>query len=117
VEESADSDEPPALAHNRVFRLDRIGAVKPLKGEWRFEGLATIAVRLELQDGFRYTPHPGDEVEVVDGTTQVVRPCWSVFWLLQDIARYGERVKVVAPDVVKQRVVDQLQRQLLLYQE
>jgi hypothetical protein len=116
VEEETQSDEPPELAHNRIFRLDRLVSVTPATGEWRFEGLETLSVLLELQPGFRYTPIAGDTVVGdSEGKTVISRPCWSVFWLLQDIGRYGDKVTVLSPETIRERVVNTLIKQLENY--
>jgi hypothetical protein len=117
VEEKGKSDEPPELAHNRVFRLDRLVSANPAIGEWRFDGLDTITIKLELQSDFRYTPVNGDVVSEENGKTIVTRPCWSEFWLLQDIGRYGAQVKVLSPQSIKDRVIKSLKQQLSLYEK
>lgn len=110
--------EDAGLAHNRVFRLDQEADVALLDQVWRFQGLDTLEVTLQVQ--FSYSPKPEDiklESVLVDGVpwTQVTKQISSIFWLLQDIQRYGDRVIVVSPASVRQLVIDQLRRTLEHY--
>ena len=124
VEETDRSSGIDLLRHNRIFRLDEAEVfVQPVPEKaWRYEGVDQIPITLRFDSRFKYTAKPFDEPELVevveaDGRTwlQVTRHCWSVFWLLQDIRRYGDRCVVVAPDAVRQAVIDELQRSIDLY--
>jgi hypothetical protein len=115
IEGEIDSGEPEALRHNRTIRLDHITAVSRSTGEWRVHGLDSIPVQLQIQPGFRYTPHEGDELEQVDGKTIVIRKCWSVFWLLQDLGRYRGKVLVVSPEEIRDRAMNEAEQEVEAY--
>lgn len=120
VEDASGSSEPEPLAHNRAFRLDKPMVVTPVAGDWRFEGLDLVSVTLKLNPSFRSSPQPGDQVFASRGINQdethLRRDYWSLFWLQQDIGRYGSGVVVIEPDFIRQRVHQELLATALAYE-
>lgn len=117
-QEANDAPDHPDLAHNRFFRLDQTAQATPIDAAWRWQGLDTLEVKLAMR--FRYAPKPEDvAVEQIlvggEARTQVTKRVSSLFWLMQDIQRYGDRAIVLAPDLVRQKVVEGLRSQLSLY--
>jgi transcriptional regulator with XRE-family HTH domain len=116
-EETAEN-EIEDLAHNRTFRIDREAAIEPSDGYWRFQGLDFIAVKLQLMGNLAkgYTVKAEDEsVGSEDGNLIVVKRVTSLFWLFQEIQKYGRNCKIVAPMTVKDKFVEELRAAISLY--
>jgi hypothetical protein len=122
VENIFNSDEPPQLKHNRIFRLDKKTVIQTLPNTpWNHQGLDTIEVTLYLTSSFKYTPKAEDiSCKIIryqnNQYLEVIKKVNSVFWLFQTIQRYGDRAIVVSPSYVRERFVEQLRNLTRLYE-
>ena len=117
VENYSNSDEPEQLCHNRVFRLDRELEVELLPNMvWKYDGLDSIEVLLQLSPNFKYSPKAEDiSVESTLNGLTVIKKVHSLFWLFQAVRRYGTSCKIVSPVFVVERFVNELKEVLVNY--
>jgi len=90
----------------------------PSDGYWRFQGLDFIAVKLMLMGTLArgYTVKAEDEsVGSEDGCLIVTKRVTSLFWLFQEIQKYGRNCKIIAPNVLKDKFVEELKAAISLY--
>jgi hypothetical protein len=110
------------LQHNWCLRFDRIpeegASITPLEPEtWR-EGMAIIPAQFELYGGLAhaYALRKGDRIDNWDGKVKTVtRQITSTFWFIREIIRYGKDCKVLSPDGVRDRLVEQLEGAIAHY--
>lgn len=109
-EETEESLNLPELIHNRCFRLDRIINILPANGDWQ-ERLEFIEVQLQILGRLAkaYEPKPDDiRDEIQDDARYIVRRVSNTFWFIREILRYGEECVVLAPDNVRNQLVEKL---------
>jgi len=115
-EETEGKPDIPELAHNRCLRLDRIAdaAIAPIAGDWR-SGLTTLTVEMHLFGGLAFayqSKTQQDEVNEwlpnVPQVRRVRRRITSSFWFLREVLRYGQDCEVVAPEAIRDRLVQEL---------
>jgi hypothetical protein len=115
-DETEMNQDLPELQHNWCLRFDRIpkegASINRLGMEtWREEGLAFVPVQFELYGGLAHacTLQNGDRIDNWDGKIKTVtRNITNTFWFLREIIRYGKDCKVLSPDGVRERLVEQL---------
>jgi hypothetical protein len=119
--ESEGHQDLPELAHNRTLRLDRLqeAALAPLEQRW-LSAPETIPVTFHLKGGlaFAYEQKPDDlEVSLEEDPPirRVVRQIYSLFWFLRDIAPYYADCEIIAPEVVRQRHQETINKLSQLY--
>ena len=118
-------DSPfPELLHNRCLRLDRIQSIVPTDAPWREDGLDTIKVHLHFYRGMVKAYEGQENVDLENRVfkddrqkevRQVVRRVANPFWLARDIRRYGEDCEVVAPDSLRQLMMQEYRKMLDRY--
>jgi len=122
-DETEMNQDLPELQHNWCLRFDRIpeegASINRLEMEtWREQGMAIVPVQFELYGGLAhaYSPRKGDRIDNWDGKTKTVtRQITSTFWFIREIIRYGKDCKVLSPDGVKDRLVEQLEGAIAHY--
>lgn len=126
ADETAHNQDIEPLRHNWSVRLDRIVSVEPVlaAGQWKDGGLDTVEVEFLLFGGLSYAyaketawKKPGDFIsERLDSDTRrVKRRISNTFWFLREIVAYLDAVKIVAPDEVRQLLVDKVHQLLVRY--
>jgi len=121
-DETEMNQDLPELQHNWCLRFDRIpeegASITPLEPEtWR-EDMATIPVQFELYGGLAhaYALRASDRLDNWDGKVKTVtRNITSTFWFVREIIRYGKDCKVLSPDGVRERLVEQLEGAIAHY--
>jgi hypothetical protein len=117
--EDVQDSQFPELRHNRCLRLDRIQSIVPTDTSWREEGLDTIKVHLHFYRGMVKAYEPKKDIDIedreVNGVRQVVRRVANPFWLARDIRRYGEDCEVIAPDSLRQLMMQEYRKMLDRY--
>jgi hypothetical protein len=122
-EETEGNQDLAELQHNWCLRLDRIAdaAVSPVTGQWR-RGLATIPVELHLFRGLAFAYRSKSAIDEVNEwatefpqVRRVVRRVSSSFWLIREVLRYGKDCEVVSPEVVRDRLKQELEPLCRLY--
>lgn len=108
-EETEDSQDIPALKHNRCFRFERIQAIFPIAGAWRGQ-LDSINVELHfrgwLANAYEEKLDDVTVEPVADSRTKVLRVIRRVvnpFWLFREIRRYGADCEIISPQDVRDR--------------
>ncbi|RMH79076.1 MAG: WYL domain-containing protein [Cyanobacteria bacterium J007] len=117
--EDVQNSQFPELRHNRCLRLDRIQSIVPTDASWREEGLDAIEVQLHFYGGLVKAYEPKKDIDIedreVNGVRQVVRRVANPFWLARDIRRYGEDCEVIAPDSLRQLMMQEYRKMLDRY--
>lgn len=112
------SNDFPELAHNRCLRFDRVAGLRSMSGKWRTEGLGMIKVSLKFQKGMvkSYEPRVNDTDDRTEGSCRFVcRMTNNPFWLIREVLRYGDSCELLEPEVLRDRVKEQLIANLALY--
>ena len=109
-EEMEDSNDLPELRHNRCLRLDRIQSVLETDGEWRGR-FDCVEVTLQLRGGLMRA-YESKVDDISDGTgdevRQVVRRVVNSFWLIREVRRYGADCEIIAPQILRDRFLEEL---------
>lgn len=119
------------LKHNRCLRFDRIqrdAGISELDLPWREEGLETVEVVFDLFAGLAnsYSEKVGDRDKLISvpptdrnqKTTQkrrVWRQIDNDFWFLKSIKSYGDKAKIISPNILVEKYKQELQNALDLY--
>jgi hypothetical protein len=122
-EEIEGNQDISELAHNWSLRLDRINeaAIDLMPAKWK-PTLDQVEVEFHLNAGlaFAYSPRPDDIIcEWLTNPSQVkrvVRRISSTFWFIREVLRYGAECRVISPKVVCDRVHQQVQAMIALYE-
>lgn len=107
-----------SLKHNWTLRLDDsryAGAeIMPASGEWQQEGLATLDVTMVFTGGLAagYEGHADDVSDSGKGgdTRTVCRQITSTHWFFREILPYQALCQIVAPNDVRDRFIQELER-------
>lgn len=122
-DETEGNQDVEELKHNWTLRLDRIpeeAVFSPAEGHWQPE-LGYIDVELHLLNrlalGYRpkTTADLSNEWLPEQQVRRVIRRIHSTFWFFRAIHRYGADCKIVGPENVRDRFVEELERTIQNY--
>lgn len=121
-EETEGNQDISQLSHNWCLRLDRIpeAAISPIGGKW-YSQLDSIKVELHLFKGLAFAYQAKPEDQAIEWLTdkpqvrQVIKTINFTFWFFREIAPDWEDCKIVAPDVVRDRIKQKLSAWCNLY--
>lgn len=122
-DETEGNQDLEPLKHNWCLRFDRIlndeNAIFPLDpATWREQGMAIVPVQFELYGGLAhaYRLRPNDHEDNWDGVVKTVtRDVTSTFWFIREIVRYTKDCKVLSPDSVRNKIIEQFQQAIAGY--
>lgn len=110
--ETESNQDIEGLQHNWCFRLDRIieASITSLEGQWR--SLDRVESEFHLRGGLAhaYEPQSADTlIEWIDSDTRrVKRSITSSFWFLREVLRYGSNCSVIAPEILRTKLLETL---------
>lgn len=113
-EETEGNRDLEELRHNWTLRLDRIvdAAISPIAGNWH-DRLDCIDAEFHLLGGLAhaYTERTTDIAtswhSAEPPVLQVVRRISNTFWFIREMLPYGKDCKVVSPQPVRDRLIDE----------
>lgn len=122
TDETEGNFDVPELRHNWHVRFDRIKHVLPFPGvgEWR-GSLDAVEARFRIVgDAVAYYEAREDDLALErsdDGRELIVtRQVYSSFWFLREVMSRDSSCELLAPDALRQRFLERLERVRYLYE-
>ena len=124
-DETEGNRDVEGLRHNWSLRLDRVPdevVLSPVSGHWQPEpGFLDVEFYLlnRLALGYR-TKTKADLINEwlpEQQVRRVVRRIYNTFWFFREVRRYGADCKIVGPDEVRDRFVEELKETIGNYRE
>lgn len=106
------------------MHFDRLCDAKliPIEGEWRKSGLDSVEVEFELlgELAHAYEVRQSDKCDLIESNSDlpkrvVKRNIYNTFWFIREMLPYGKDCVIVAPTVLRDRLVKELKAALENY--